>query len=220
MQAVGVLGRVDELEHAVGVQARRERQLDEEPGAGGVRTWFTPGLAAVLAASAAATVVLSGTDVGVVAVLRSHDAVTFTGVVFAAWSLGSMTGAAVYGALRRPISPLVLLGGLAVLTIPVGLAPSPWLLAAAILPANGRRVVRALEVIELTGRPFSATMPRPGPARWDTVQLGLDLDTATLDERVDRRVERMFAAGLVEEVRELAGRGLRADDRKRLAARA
>ena len=105
-------------------------------GAGGVRTWFSPGLAAVLAASAAATLVLSGTDVGVVAVLRSHDAVTFTGIVFAAWSLGSMTGAAVYGALRRPVSPLVLLGGLAVLTIPVGLAPSPWLLAAAILPAG------------------------------------------------------------------------------------
>ena len=37
--------------------------------------------------------------------------------------------------------------------------------AAAILPSNGRRIVRALEVIELTGRPFSATMPRPGPAR-------------------------------------------------------
>jgi tRNA dimethylallyltransferase len=81
--------------------------------------------------------------------------------------------------------------------------------AAAILPANGRRVVRALEVIELTGRPFSATMPRPGPARWDTVQLGLDLATATLDERVDRRVDHMFASGLVEEVRDLVGRGLR-----------
>ncbi|OLF16877.1 tRNA (adenosine(37)-N6)-dimethylallyltransferase MiaA [Actinophytocola xanthii] len=81
--------------------------------------------------------------------------------------------------------------------------------ATAILPANGRRIVRALEVIELTGRPFSATMPRPGPARWGTVQLGLDLETSVLDERVDRRVDQMFAAGLVEEVRELEGRGLR-----------
>jgi MFS family permease len=108
----------------------------EGAGVGGVRSWFTPGLAAVLAASAAATLVLSGTDVGVVAVLRSHDAVTLTGVVFAAWSLGSMTGAAVYGSLRRPISPLVLLAGLALLTIPVGLAPSPWVLALAILPAG------------------------------------------------------------------------------------
>jgi tRNA dimethylallyltransferase len=81
--------------------------------------------------------------------------------------------------------------------------------AAAILPSNGRRVVRALEVIELTGRPFSATMPKAGPARYDTVQLGLDLDTATLDERVDARVGRMFADGLVDEVRTLEKQGLR-----------
>ncbi len=77
------------------------------------------------------------------------------------------------------------------------------LAATAILPTNGRRVVRALEVIELTGRPFSATMPRPGPARYDTVQLGLDLDTAELDTRVDARVATMFAGGLVDEVRTL-----------------
>ena len=81
--------------------------------------------------------------------------------------------------------------------------------AASILPSNGRRIVRALEVIELTGRPFSATMPRPGPARYDTVQLGLDLATEELDRRVDLRVERMFADGLVEEVRRLEKEGLR-----------
>ncbi len=81
--------------------------------------------------------------------------------------------------------------------------------AAAILPSNGRRVVRALEVIELTGRPFSATMPRPGPARYDTVQLGLDLGTVDLDRRVDRRVDLMFEQGLVDEVRELEKQGLR-----------
>jgi tRNA dimethylallyltransferase len=83
------------------------------------------------------------------------------------------------------------------------------LAATAILPTNGRRVVRALEVIELTGRPFSATMPRPGPARYDTVQLGLDVDTAVLDERVDTRVARMFADGLADEVRTLEKQGLR-----------
>ncbi|MPZ82805.1 MAG: tRNA (adenosine(37)-N6)-dimethylallyltransferase MiaA [Actinophytocola sp.] len=81
--------------------------------------------------------------------------------------------------------------------------------ATAILPTNGRRVVRALEVIELTGRPFSATMPRPGPARYDTVQLGLDTDTDELDRRVDTRVAGMFDAGLVEEVRTLLPQGLR-----------
>jgi tRNA dimethylallyltransferase len=81
--------------------------------------------------------------------------------------------------------------------------------ATAILPTNARRVVRALEVIELTGRPFSATMPRPGPARYDTVQLGLDLDTDELDRRVDARVTAMFALGLVDEVRTLEAKGLR-----------
>jgi tRNA dimethylallyltransferase len=81
--------------------------------------------------------------------------------------------------------------------------------ATAILPSNGRRVIRALEVIELTGRPFSASMPTPGPARYDTVQLGLDLDTEELDRRVDERVAGMFAAGLVDEVRTLEAHGLR-----------
>jgi predicted MFS family arabinose efflux permease len=108
-----------------------------EPAApAGIRTWFSPGLAAVLGATAAATVVLAGTDVGVVAVLRQHGAVALTGVIFAFWGLGSMLGAMVYGAVHRPISPLVLLGGLALLTIPVGLAADPWLLAALILPAG------------------------------------------------------------------------------------
>ena len=81
--------------------------------------------------------------------------------------------------------------------------------ADAILPSNGRRVVRALEVIELTGEPFSATMPKPGPPRYGAVLLGLDRDPAELDARVDLRVERMFAGGLVEEVRALDARGLR-----------
>jgi tRNA dimethylallyltransferase len=81
--------------------------------------------------------------------------------------------------------------------------------AAAILPTNTRRIVRALEVIEITGEPFSANLPKPGPARYGTVLVGVDRDPAELDERVDLRVERMFAAGLVDEVRELIGRGLR-----------
>jgi tRNA dimethylallyltransferase len=81
--------------------------------------------------------------------------------------------------------------------------------AGAILPSNGRRVVRALEVIELTGRPFSATMPRPGPARYGTVLIGLDREPAELDARIDARVTRMFDAGFVEEVRELEKLGLR-----------
>ncbi len=81
--------------------------------------------------------------------------------------------------------------------------------AVAILPTNTRRIVRALEVIEITGEPFSANLPKPGPARWDTVLIGVDREVAELDERVDLRVERMFEAGLVDEVRELIKHGLR-----------
>jgi tRNA dimethylallyltransferase len=81
--------------------------------------------------------------------------------------------------------------------------------ADAILPGNARRIVRALEVIELTGRPFSASMPRPGPPRYDTVLIGLDRDTAELDQRIEQRVATMFAHGLVDEVRALLPLGLR-----------
>ncbi|MCP3801699.1 tRNA (adenosine(37)-N6)-dimethylallyltransferase MiaA [Allokutzneria sp. A3M-2-11 16] len=81
--------------------------------------------------------------------------------------------------------------------------------AEAVLPTNGRRIVRALEVIELTGRPFSATLPRPGPPRYGALLIGLDRDTAELDKRIDERVVRMFEAGLVEEVRRLEAAGLR-----------
>ena len=79
----------------------------------------------------------------------------------------------------------------------------------AILPTNTRRVVRALEVIELTGRPFSATMPVPGPPRHGTVLIGLDRATADLDDRIDRRVATMFDQGFVAEVRALLPLGLR-----------
>lgn len=79
--------------------------------------------------------------------------------------------------------------------------------AAAILPSNGRRVVRALEVIEITGRPFVATMPA-FESVYDTVQIGLD--RFDLDVRVQQRVHRMMERGLLEEVRALVPFGLRA----------
>jgi tRNA dimethylallyltransferase len=88
--------------------------------------------------------------------------------------------------------------------------------AARILPTNGRRIVRALEVIELTGAPFTAALPDPRP-HYDAVQIGVDRDTADLDGRVDRRVDLMWAAGLVDEVRTLAGHGLRAGRTARAA---
>jgi tRNA dimethylallyltransferase len=73
-----------------------------------------------------------------------------------------------------------------------------------ILPSNGRRIVRALEVIELTGRPFTASLPAPTP-HYASVQIGVDRDPEELDARIGQRVEQMWAAGLVEEVRGLDG---------------
>jgi tRNA dimethylallyltransferase len=81
--------------------------------------------------------------------------------------------------------------------------------AQSILPSNGRRIVRALEVIELTGRPFSALLPDPA-YRLPVVQIGLRLDRDALDRRTDARVTRMWELGLVAEVEHLAAHGLRA----------
>jgi tRNA dimethylallyltransferase len=78
--------------------------------------------------------------------------------------------------------------------------------ADAILPTNGRRIVRALEVLELTGGPFLARMPA-FESIYDTVQVGLD--RTDLDERVEQRVHRMMARGLLDEVRALLPLGLR-----------
>jgi tRNA dimethylallyltransferase len=77
-----------------------------------------------------------------------------------------------------------------------------------ILPENRRRIVRALEVVELTGRPFSAGLPVLEYAAPHTVQIGVDIDRDALDERIAARVEAMFASGFVEEVRHLLAHGL------------
>ena len=81
--------------------------------------------------------------------------------------------------------------------------------AAAILPGNGRRIVRALEVVELSGRPFSATLPGYESVYDDVVQVGVRLPRAQLDERIAGRVAGMWREGLVAEVRGLAAAGLR-----------
>lgn len=80
--------------------------------------------------------------------------------------------------------------------------------ARTILPGNGRRIVRALEVIELTGRPFTANLP-DHTSFYPCTQIGLTAPRPELDERIDTRVQRMWKAGLVDEVRELQKRGLR-----------
>lgn len=80
--------------------------------------------------------------------------------------------------------------------------------ARVILPSNGRRIVRALEVVEITGRPFTANLPGHDSV-YDTVQIGVDVPRPELDERITARVDRMWEAGLVDEVAALERAGLR-----------
>lgn len=80
--------------------------------------------------------------------------------------------------------------------------------AAGIEPGNGRRTVRALEVLDIDGG-FTSTLPEWTYALDGVLQFGLELDRATMDRRIDERVEQMWADGLVDEVRRLAGQGLR-----------
>lgn len=77
-----------------------------------------------------------------------------------------------------------------------------------ILVENGRRVVRALEVVEITGRPFSASLPTLEYLDPASVQIGVDIDRPALDERIARRVESMFEQGFVAEVERLLDEGL------------
>ncbi len=80
--------------------------------------------------------------------------------------------------------------------------------AATLAPDNGRRVVRALEVIELTGRPYAAALPELTYVDPRTVQVGVDIDRPTLDARIEQRVHHMYDAGLVAEVERLLDEGL------------
>jgi tRNA dimethylallyltransferase len=73
---------------------------------------------------------------------------------------------------------------------------------------NGRRVVRALEVIEITGAPFSANLPVQEYVDPHTVQLGVTIDREVLDERIAARVRQMFDDGLLDEVARLLEQGL------------
>jgi tRNA dimethylallyltransferase len=81
--------------------------------------------------------------------------------------------------------------------------------ALAIPKENARRVIRALEVIEITGQPFTATLPRQDSTRYPkALQFGLVMERETLDTRIDARVEKMWQAGFEEEVETLINDGL------------
>ena len=81
--------------------------------------------------------------------------------------------------------------------------------AAAIDIKNERRVIRALEVIEITGKPFTANLPREDSSRYpDAIQFGLVMDRAELGARVEARIDRMWDRGFVSEVDSLISRGI------------
>lgn len=113
---------------------------EEERAASGERlrrrAWLRPRLVAVLLAGLAATIVLAGSDVGVVAVLREAGEVGWSGVVLALWAVYSLIGGFVFGAIRHSPHPLALAGLLGAATIPIGVATG-WIgLSLLLIPAG------------------------------------------------------------------------------------
>jgi predicted MFS family arabinose efflux permease len=101
------------------------------------RDWLTPRFVAVCAAASATTMVLAGTDLGIVAMLRGAGQVGLVGTLLAAWAVYSLIGGFIYGALPRAVPLVALLGALAVFTIPAGLVGGAWpLLFLTLLPAG------------------------------------------------------------------------------------
>ena len=83
------------------------------------------------------------------------------------------------------------------------------LAALAIPSANIRRVIRALEVIEITGQPYTSNLPREGSTRYpDAIQSGLAMDREDLGDRINKRVDQMWELGFVDEVEELINQGI------------
>jgi len=104
-----------------------------EAGVGGpaVRrgSWFRMPFLTMCLAATAATLVLSGSDLSIIAAMREFDAAPQIGLVLAMWGVGSLVGGLVYGAMHRPISAFWLLAALSVVTVPMALATTPWSLA-------------------------------------------------------------------------------------------
>ncbi|AXJ10648.1 MFS transporter [Arthrobacter sp. PM3] len=92
-------------------------------------SWFTPAVAAVFAVAAGAGMVLSGTDVGIVAALQTGGHESEIGIVFLFWCAASVVGGLLYGAMHRPVSPILLLLGMSALTIPMAFATDTWTLS-------------------------------------------------------------------------------------------
>lgn len=114
-------------------------------------TWFAASVAALFAVAAGAGMVWSGTDVSIVALLEHGGHQNEIGIVFLFWCAGSFVGGLIYGAMKRQVSPMLLLLGMAALTIPMGFAQDTWtlaflsmlpgLLSAPVLSASSEKVV-------------------------------------------------------------------------------
>lgn len=101
-----------------------------------LRSWLRPRFILVLGVTAAATTVLAGTDVSIVATLRAQNQVSWVGITIIVWCAASLVGGFINGAVPRPLGMLTLMGMLGVLTIPAGLAHDWPLLALALIPAG------------------------------------------------------------------------------------
>lgn len=78
-----------------------------------------------------------------------------------------------------------------------------------IASTNGRRIVRALEVLDITGKPFAASLPEKPVAFLPACRVGIEIGRETLDQRIEQRVDSMLNQGLIEEVEVAIGKGLR-----------
>ena len=146
------------------------RGKNETPISAGERvprsTWLKPRLVAILAITSASTLVLSGTDVAVVAVLQSAGEVEWTGAVLGIWAAYSLLGGFTYGMVKQGLPPLVLFAPMALLTIPVGLAGGHWwLLALLLLPAG------ALCAPTITATADAVSRMTPASARGEAMGL-------------------------------------------------
>ena len=98
--------------------------------------WLTTPLLLVMATTVGALVVLGGCDVAIVASLREQGAIGYATLVFFLWSVSSLAGGLVFGAMHRPVSPALILVLMGLATAPIGLAPGPLWLSLAIVPAG------------------------------------------------------------------------------------
>ncbi|MGY2742986.1 MFS transporter [Arthrobacter sp. UYCu723] len=114
---------------AAAAEQRRQRRAGLRHKVNHNFAWFTAAVAAVFAVAAGAGMVLSGTDVGIVAALETGGHQAEIGLVFLFWCAASVVGGLIYGAMHRPISPILLLLGMSALAIPMAFATDTWTLS-------------------------------------------------------------------------------------------